>query len=103
MLANSLIHTAARIPIGTAIASAIAAIMRVLTMSGMTPKANGLMDADQRVPVKKSTGETSAKKSSASTVSTAMIPTVVTMPTAAAARSPNSIARSAGLVRGNVM
>jgi len=43
--------------------------MRVLTMSGMTPKANGLMDADQRVPVKKSTGETSAKKSSASTVS----------------------------------
>ena len=103
MLANSLIHTAARMPIGTAIARAIAAIISVLSTSGMMPNANGLMEADHRVPVKKSSGETSAKKRSASTASTAMMPTVVTMPTAAAARSANSIARSAGRDRGNVM
>jgi hypothetical protein len=93
-LANSLIQTAARIPSGTARTSAMKAIMSVLVIRGMTPNAYGKMEADQRVPVKKSTGETSAKKKIASTARTTMMPTVVTIPTAAAARRRNSMSAS---------
>jgi ABC-type hemin transport system substrate-binding protein len=93
-LANSLIQTAARIPSGTARTSAMKAIMSVLVTSGMTPNAYGKIDADQRVPVKKSTGGTSAKKKIVSTRRTVMMPTVVMIPMAAAARRRNSMSAS---------
>jgi hypothetical protein len=70
------------------------AIMSVLVMSGITPNAYGKIEADQRVPVKKSTGDTSAKKKSASTRRTVTIPTVVMMPMAADARRRNSMSAS---------
>ena len=93
-LANSLIQTAARTPSGTARTSAMKAIMSVLVISGMTPNAYGRIDADQRVPVKKSTGETSPKKKIASTRRTVTMPTVVMIPTAAEARRRNSMSAS---------
>ena len=63
-------------------------------MRARTPHAWGLMRADQRVPVKKSRGLTWRKNSTVSKARTAMMPSVVRTPRAAARNSSRSMIRS---------
>jgi hypothetical protein len=94
VLAYSARATAVSRPSGMAMTMAITATSTVPLMRARTPNAYGLIDADQTVPVKNSTGLTCWKNSSVSKARTSTMPIVVAMPRTADRSSRDSMTRS---------